>query len=228
MSTFNWPRELTLKLINVYREQPVLYNPNHPNYKNTAKRFAAIMEIRRQLKSVFPDYKTDANEIRKKIHGIRTQYIKEKKMRMLSKKYRRTLWCYERLQFLDNIDKRGKEGNYLEATLTDIKEECPFEFNDEDKPQIEASETLSNLSKSEEASSTLSEETCNKPAIQDATSSKLTHSEILQSETDDVDCFIRLLTNEFKKIRSTSKKRKLKKQLFNLVLDAQEEEENLS
>lgn len=70
-----WNKDLVDLLINKYQQHENLYNIRHPMYIDRAKRSNSLFEICRDLKEVNKDITVE--EVKKKIHNLRTQYLKE-------------------------------------------------------------------------------------------------------------------------------------------------------
>lgn len=100
-----WSRENTSMLIHLLRRHECLWNNKSPDYKNRQMRHLALEEIKNALE------KSSTNDITKKIHTIRTQFRRELKELITSRKsgaediYVPKLWCFEDLRFLqdDNV-----------------------------------------------------------------------------------------------------------------------------
>lgn len=66
-----WNVDDTCKLIELYRESPILWDATNLNYKNKFKKADALKEIGMQLS-------TDANEIDRKLKNVCSQYSMER------------------------------------------------------------------------------------------------------------------------------------------------------
>ncbi|KAF0747492.1 Uncharacterized protein FWK35_00023780, partial [Aphis craccivora] len=69
----------TCKLIELYRESPILWDATNLNYKNKFKRADALKEIGMQLS-------TDANEIDRKLKNVYSQYSRKRRAYKAMKK----------------------------------------------------------------------------------------------------------------------------------------------
>ncbi|XP_058985917.1 uncharacterized protein LOC101889182 isoform X2 [Musca domestica] len=104
-----WTQELVELLITKYQQYEFLYNTSHPHYADRVKRSNALFEICKELKEV--DNNISEECIKKKIHTLRSQYVKELQKVSCSKKsgagaddiYEPKLWCYSQLQFLKSF-----------------------------------------------------------------------------------------------------------------------------
>lgn len=86
-----WQVQDTLKLINLYRSVPEMWNPEHADYKNKTARRAALMKLAEGLD-------TSCAEIEKKLRGIRTQFAREHIRQSSGQK---SIWFgYQPLSFL--------------------------------------------------------------------------------------------------------------------------------
>ncbi|CAH1153434.1 unnamed protein product [Phaedon cochleariae] len=105
---YTWSREGTTVLIELYENYPCLYISTLPEYHNKDIKHAAYVAIkeefnRRTLANLTPE------DIKKKIHGIRTQYLNELNKIKKSKAsgagtkdiYKPTLWCFDALSYLN-------------------------------------------------------------------------------------------------------------------------------
>lgn len=111
---FGWTREIIKDLIVLYESQTLLYNTKSKDYKNKMKRIEAINLIKNQLqgKYVMECEHLTYEDINKKIHILRTQYLKEvsslKKFQQTSGSsadaYVPKLWCFDMLQFVTEND----------------------------------------------------------------------------------------------------------------------------
>ncbi|KAF5272962.1 hypothetical protein FQR65_LT17270 [Abscondita terminalis] len=106
---FNWTRELTTELIMLYEQHSCLYAVASKDYSNKNKRQQALESICKALMESNTIH-LQVEQVKKKIHGIRAQFLTEKnKIRKSSvsgtstdELYVPKLWCYEILQFLDD------------------------------------------------------------------------------------------------------------------------------
>ncbi|XP_049880179.1 uncharacterized protein LOC126376673 [Pectinophora gossypiella] len=74
-----WDEETTLKLINLYHIKELLWNPKHLDHKCRPKRFDALNEMANELN-------TNVTEIERKIKNLTSQYYRERKKTIESKK----------------------------------------------------------------------------------------------------------------------------------------------
>lgn len=99
-----WSRILVEKLIHKYRQHEHLYNSNHPFYADRARRAASLQDICRSLNKI--NKNITVYELKKKIHTLRSQYLKELRDMGKSRQEGVTgviepkLWCYDKLDFL--------------------------------------------------------------------------------------------------------------------------------
>lgn len=93
-----WSKQTTLKLIDLYRDKPVLWNQTHCDYKNKRKRFAAWADISNELN-------IDKGELEKKIKNVNSQFLRELKRLKETKtspddKYESHWFAFDSLLFL--------------------------------------------------------------------------------------------------------------------------------
>lgn len=101
-----WTKDLVDQLIIKYQERDVLYNVKDPQYMDRTKRSNALFEICQELKKINKDISVE--DIKKKIHTLRSQYIKELREIEGSKRSgagaddvaEPKLWCFSQLEFL--------------------------------------------------------------------------------------------------------------------------------
>ncbi|XP_068246512.1 uncharacterized protein [Palaemon carinicauda] len=110
MSKEHWSRQLTLNLIELYRQHPCLWDVRKEVYKDLEARTAAIKEITAHLKQ----YVANMNEVevKRKLALLRNQHRKEMRKVSMGKKsgagseeqYTPKLWCFNALSFLNSGD----------------------------------------------------------------------------------------------------------------------------
>lgn len=96
--------------IEVYETLPELWNPRLPAYKNRNSRKKAIQKLIPIYQKLKPN--ADEAEVRKKINALRTNYRKEVKKIITSRRsgcgedevYTPTSWVFHALQFLGNSE----------------------------------------------------------------------------------------------------------------------------
>lgn len=116
MNTKNkWNLDDTCKLIELYRESPMLWDVTDLNYKNKFKKVDALKEIGMELG-------TDAKEIERKLKNLHSQYSRERRVYKTMKqsgtgRYFRAKWFgYDLMSFLHDKNKPRKS---REAFLTE-------------------------------------------------------------------------------------------------------------
>ncbi|XP_061386267.1 zinc finger protein 90 homolog [Musca vetustissima] len=117
-----WNKQLVQLLISKYRKYDHLYNTKNPQYLYRNARIKSLNDICKALKKI--NRNITVNHIKKKIHTLRTQYLKE--LRELNKnkeagcneKATPKLWCFKQLAFLETHC--VVKGNY---TANEIDEE---------------------------------------------------------------------------------------------------------
>lgn len=112
-----WDRDLTKKLIEEYESYSVLWDVSSPDYKNKYKKQSAYIEIAKKLNS-------SEEEIKTKIHNLRTQYMQElrrvkqkKSGQGTSENFTSKLEFFNALNFIVN----DKETNYKIQNLVSTK-----------------------------------------------------------------------------------------------------------
>mgnify|MGYP005983904287 FL=1 len=98
---FMWGHEATCELIQLYKRHPVLYASFNSDYKNKGKRLDALNAIRSEL--VRRGRNISIEDIKRKIHGLRTQYANQLSKMKKNVEVKPTLWCFNQLDFLRNV-----------------------------------------------------------------------------------------------------------------------------
>ncbi|XP_053688861.1 uncharacterized protein LOC128738059 [Sabethes cyaneus] len=130
-----WTSETTLKLIELYHNNEILWNQSLPEYKLNSKKLDVFKEMTKVLGCTIA-------EIKQKIKNLRSQFHREHKAVKLAAGQGRspkTQWCfYGSLQFLlsaDTADRKGMftdsyiEDNYDKATKEEAILTCKTEFD---------------------------------------------------------------------------------------------------
>ncbi|KAF8794822.1 hypothetical protein HNY73_002749 [Argiope bruennichi] len=100
----NWDRKIVEILIILYKEHPVLYEKHKNGQHYRKQKDAAINAIVDRLSKIQP---VNANDVKKKIKTLRSQYSAEKSYLHsclksgFSEQFTPKLWCYPLLTFLD-------------------------------------------------------------------------------------------------------------------------------
>ncbi|KAK7077230.1 hypothetical protein SK128_006510 [Halocaridina rubra] len=105
-----WSKPLTAKFIQLYRQNPCLWNVKLESYKNRDKRIKALKAIAAEMWEHGAPVTTD--DIKKKIDTIRNQYRRETRKMKVSMRseagsedvYIPKLWCFNDLTFLIDSD----------------------------------------------------------------------------------------------------------------------------
>ncbi|KAK3883288.1 hypothetical protein Pcinc_002881 [Petrolisthes cinctipes] len=134
----HWERKETLLLIQLYRQNPCLWNVKADVYKDRNKRVSAINKITAELQK--SGVSASASEVKKKIESIRCQYRRELRKQEKSKKsgagaddiYTPTLWCFNDLCFLNDGDNMRDSVSNLDSQVVHVSEEVSDHeiFND--------------------------------------------------------------------------------------------------
>ncbi|KAG8255559.1 hypothetical protein J6590_089641 [Homalodisca vitripennis] len=88
-SEIDWSRETVMQLIDLYREQPVLWNPMDPDFKNKNLKNYAWNDISREIKA-------SNTEVQAKVKTLLAQFqreLKKKKSGLGADEYK-SKWCY--------------------------------------------------------------------------------------------------------------------------------------
>ena len=120
----HWDRRETLLLIELYRQNPCLWNIKANVYKNRNKRVADINKITAELQK--SGLCVIASEVRKKIDSIRSQYRRELRKVEKSKKsgvgaddiYTPTLWCFDNLCFFSDGDSLRESVSSMDSQVS--------------------------------------------------------------------------------------------------------------
>ncbi|KAK7076662.1 hypothetical protein SK128_027149 [Halocaridina rubra] len=132
--TFEWTRNMTLRLIELYRDRPCLWQHKSDAYRNKAQKRKAYRDLYAYVKSVNPKCTLDI--VKNKLHSIRGQYKRELKLIAASKKagasaeevYVPRLWCFNHLEFLDEEDKQSEATSSTNPVETSMLNESAFEW----------------------------------------------------------------------------------------------------
>lgn len=99
-----WQKEVVELFIEKYEEHENLYNVSHPHYADRVKRSLSLFAICKELKKLNP--KITEEDVKKKIHTLRSQYIREirerenKRTSLDEDVFEPKLWCFSQLEFL--------------------------------------------------------------------------------------------------------------------------------
>ena len=105
-SSYSWRRDYVVMLIQLYEKCPSLWKTKTPEYKNRNKRDTDMQYIHEQFLELDCEIKKD--DIKKKLHTLRSQYKKE--LNLLNKSsekgeiYTPKLWCFGLLKFLQGSE----------------------------------------------------------------------------------------------------------------------------
>ncbi|XP_049769338.1 uncharacterized protein LOC126108130 isoform X1 [Schistocerca cancellata] len=123
---YNWCVASTTKLIEMYEANEMLYNVRHPDYKNRLQRLESYKNIAEIIsRDIQPG--CTAEDIKKKINGLRTSYSYEKAKMHKSKSgasalaaYTPQVYWFHMLKFLDQATEVDESVCNIEST----KSEC--------------------------------------------------------------------------------------------------------
>ncbi|CAH0562746.1 unnamed protein product [Brassicogethes aeneus] len=127
-SSYDWSRDATSCLIQLYEQHPCLYLPTHKEYHNRNTRNKALRSITFEFNKKNSTDVT-ADELKKKIHGVRTQFLSERQKikksevsgASLDEIYKPKLWCFDQLGFLQQGSELVSTG---ESNLTIPLQTC--------------------------------------------------------------------------------------------------------
>ena len=126
--SFEWTRKLTLALIELYREEPFLWDPTHEDYKNRNLKFKTYKRIADRLRVYYPACNQD--EVRKRIQSLRCQHRREMKLEKEhainpdvgdDDVYHPKLWCYQHLKFLNGEEIDAETKFYYELQMEQVR-----------------------------------------------------------------------------------------------------------
>ena len=109
-TNIQWSRQETTRLIDMYRQQPCLWNVKSVAYKDRNKRIVALTAITKEMQKTYASVTTV--DIKRKIDTLRNQYRREMRLVENSRKsgaatddvYSPKLWCFDDLSFLTDGD----------------------------------------------------------------------------------------------------------------------------
>ncbi|XP_022194094.2 uncharacterized protein LOC111051829 [Nilaparvata lugens] len=118
-----WKRSGVLKLIELFKREPVLWKLSHPNHKNFNCRIEAMKRIAEEME-------TTPSDVEKKLHTLRSQYLREKVRIVRSKRvatcaseiYTPKWQYYKILSFLPSTSKPENTNsiNLVEKLVKDV------------------------------------------------------------------------------------------------------------
>ncbi|XP_049533248.1 uncharacterized protein LOC125949860 [Anopheles darlingi] len=112
-----WTRALIFRLIDALREEPMLWNQQHPNFKLRSKKKVALMKIARDLQLPVP-------AVRQKIDVLKGTFHKYR--RALQARGgdlpEKTWFAYERLMFLAPDDQSSIASNVVSVKMDEEEE----------------------------------------------------------------------------------------------------------
>lgn len=136
-----WTQNQVTRLIELYKNLEPLWNPRDADYKKRSVKDDSYQSLLEQLKDIVPDLNVDS--IKKKIHTIRSQYLRERKCMRESLTngegtctvpYKPKLWCYNLLSFLnETITSREINRNPSQSPRSTVDSTYDSQFQ-EDEP----------------------------------------------------------------------------------------------
>lgn len=101
-SPIPWPNSKSLTLIELYKATPSLWDPSNAKYRDKKSRRQALYDISKTLSC-------SVEEVERKIHGLRTQFLRECRRHCDNS----TWFGYASMKFLSNI-RNAKFGNSMQ------------------------------------------------------------------------------------------------------------------
>ena len=120
-----WTKEATRHLIDLYREEPCLWNVKTVEYRDRDRKATSLQRIAEPMNN--GGWSFSAEDVKKKIDTLRNQHRRERRQLQKSVKsgtgaddvYIPRLWCYDALSFLnDGDDPRPSVTNIDKPTHT--------------------------------------------------------------------------------------------------------------
>lgn len=114
----SWQYEETEKLMQLYKNNTLLWDPHDPDHNNSGKKRKAVTEIAKTLNK-------RVSSVTEKIRGLRTMYRRmDKKIKTETLKkgtYTGHVWSgYEPLSFLSKVYVRKNEGSIDDSKVIEI------------------------------------------------------------------------------------------------------------
>lgn len=112
----NWTDENCLKLIKLYQDRPILWDPQHPKFKLTKLKYDTWIEISNEMNS-------DTNEVKKKIDSLLTSFRRERQREGTTsgmgkdEVYHSTWFAFKAMSFLKDKFKPRKTQNTLQVSF---------------------------------------------------------------------------------------------------------------
>ena len=105
-NSYSWRRDYVVLLIQLYEKYPCLWKVGSPEYKRRYKRGSAMQCVHETFLEL--DHEIKIDDIKKKLHTLRSQYKKEvnliEKSLAAGENYQPKLWCFDLLSFLQDSD----------------------------------------------------------------------------------------------------------------------------
>ncbi|GLV34457.1 uncharacterized protein CBL_09705 [Carabus blaptoides fortunei] len=222
----NWSQEYTRYFIELWAQHPLLNTANARDTTNKLHKQKAMEEIVRDLNAM-GDVKFTVNDIRKKIHGLKTQYQKERSLIQQSidngatgdEVYVPKLWTYNLLHFICDNERAVSEykNQTIQATCSRISDKLAIDPLDISSL---SSNSISNLVLSNNQVIENVRVKTPEPIVE-----VLPHQMQLD---DDVSAFANVLLYEMRQLKTKSILRKFKRDVMNLIYSAQEKEDDQS
>ncbi|GLV43453.1 uncharacterized protein CBL_03995 [Carabus blaptoides fortunei] len=249
--TKDWGRQSIISLIDLYKENSVLYDYKHPAYHNKNSRREALDSISREL-SLGLRPGTIPDDVKAKLANLRTQFTAEqhkiatyeKHDHQDSETYKPTLWWYDRMMFLKDyiVPRKLSINESLSSSSSNVrvKEEI-FEIGENDiKCELLPSNTREEMDESNESRTPQYRIEKNTEQIfGDFVSNSVVQITDLQTrnklkvqimraisdaQTEDDQNFGNYVTSSLLKIQSTNIKANAKSQITQILCDAQMED----
>ncbi|VVC45279.1 Hypothetical protein CINCED_3A016423 [Cinara cedri] len=119
-SCMEWPDEFTLRLISLYQDKPILWNPTNKDFKMVNKKLTCWMDIAEELQM-------DVTVVKKKIDSLRTSFRRELRRErttgMGNDGYHSKWFAFKSMQFLNKHVRHRKRINNIASPLSQFEED---------------------------------------------------------------------------------------------------------
>jgi len=112
----HWTDENCLKLIQLYQDHPILWDPQHPKFKLTKLKYDSWMDVSNEMNS-------DINNLKKKMDSLLTSFRRERQREGTtsgmgkSEMYHSAWFAFKAMAFLNDKFKPKKTQNTLHVSI---------------------------------------------------------------------------------------------------------------